>query len=65
MENYQREDGLVVPEPLRKYMPGNIDFIPYVRELPKDSTSQQKKSKVAKKAGAVDETAKKMEAVKV
>ena len=45
LENYQTEDGIVVPEVLRPFIPGNPEFLPYVRELPKDSTS----TKVAKK----------------
>ncbi|GMF83614.1 unnamed protein product [[Candida] boidinii] len=43
LENYQTEDGLVVPEVLRKYIPGEPEFLPYVKELPKNSTSAQKK----------------------
>ncbi|KAI5966064.1 SES1 [Candida margitis] len=43
LENYQREDGLVVPEVLRKYIPGEPEFIPYIKELPKNSTSQKRK----------------------
>lgn len=43
LENYQTDDGLKIPEPLRKYIPGEPDFIPYVKELPKDSTSNKKK----------------------
>ena len=34
LENYQREDGVVVPEVLRKYMDGR-EFIPYVKPAPK------------------------------
>lgn len=41
LENYQTEDGLRVPKVLRKYLPGEPEFIPYVRELPKDSTSKK------------------------
>jgi seryl-tRNA synthetase len=43
--------GFKVPEPLRKYLPGAPDFIPYTKELPKDSTSQKlaKRPKEAKK----------------
>jgi seryl-tRNA synthetase len=37
-----------VPEPLRKYLPGAPEFIPFSRELPKDSTSQKVKCKVVK-----------------
>jgi seryl-tRNA synthetase len=43
LENYQTEDGLVVPEVLRKYIPGEPEFIPFVKELPKNSTSNKKK----------------------
>ena len=35
------EQGLNVPEPLRKYLPGAPDFIEFAKELPKDSTSQK------------------------
>lgn len=45
LENYQRKDqtGIDVPEVLRKYIPGNPEFLPYTKELPKDSTSQRTK----------------------
>ncbi|CCH62239.1 hypothetical protein TBLA_0G03020 [Henningerozyma blattae CBS 6284] len=43
LENYQTEDGLIVPEVLRKYIPGEPEFLPYVKELPKNSTSNKKK----------------------
>lgn len=43
LENYQTEDGLKIPEVLRKYIPGEPEFIPFVNELPKNSTSQKKK----------------------
>ncbi|KFA71376.1 hypothetical protein S40288_08236 [Stachybotrys chartarum IBT 40288] len=41
LENHQTEDGLRVPEPLRKYLPGAPDFIPFAKELPKETTSQK------------------------
>ncbi|KAJ6438715.1 seryl-tRNA synthetase [Purpureocillium lavendulum] len=41
LENFQTEEGLRVPEPLRKYLPGAPDFIPFAKELPKESTSQK------------------------
>lgn len=50
MENYQTEDGLRIPEPLRKYIPGAPDFLPFTKELPKDSTSQKAKAKAPKAA---------------
>jgi seryl-tRNA synthetase len=40
-------EGCNVPEVLRKYIPGQPEFLPFVRELPKDTTS----SKVKAKAG--------------
>lgn len=43
LENYQTEEGLVIPEVLRKYIPGEPEFIPYVKDLPKNSTSTKKK----------------------
>jgi len=52
----------VVPEVLRKYIPGNPEFLPYVKELPKDTTSQKVKAKQAK---GTDEAAKKMQDLKV
>ena len=33
LENYQTEDGFIVPEVLRKYIPGEPEFLPFVREL--------------------------------
>lgn len=44
LENYQREDGIEVPKVLRKYIPGQPEFLPYVKELPKDSTSNKAKA---------------------
>ncbi|KAK2749173.1 Cytosolic seryl-tRNA synthetase [Myotisia sp. PD_48] len=60
LENYQQEDGVVIPEVLRKYIPGNPEFLPYVKELPKDTTSQKVKAKA--KAG---EATKAMENMKI
>lgn len=46
LENYQTDDGLRVPEVLRRFIPGEPEFIPYTAELPKNSTSQkQEKAK--------------------
>lgn len=39
LENYQTEHGINVPEVLRKYIPGQPKFLPYTKELPKDSIS--------------------------
>jgi len=48
LENFQTEEGFNVPEPLRKYLPGSPEFIPFTKELPKDTTSQKAKGKVEK-----------------
>lgn len=55
LENYQREDGIEVPQVLRKYIPGQPEFLPYTKELPKDSTSLKAKGQAegkGAKAGA-------------
>jgi seryl-tRNA synthetase len=46
LENYQREDGIEVPEVLRKWIPGEPEFLPYVKELPKDTTSAKAKGNI-------------------
>ncbi|PHH71393.1 hypothetical protein CDD83_5206 [Cordyceps sp. RAO-2017] len=48
LENYQTEEGLRVPEPLRRYLPGAPDFIHYAKELPKESTSHKALTQRAK-----------------
>lgn len=40
--------GFNVPEPLRKYLPGAPEFIPFTKELPKDTASQKAKGKAEK-----------------
>ncbi|KAI1943831.1 Cytosolic seryl-tRNA synthetase [Ophidiomyces ophidiicola] len=64
LENYQQEDGIVVPEVLRKYIPGQPEFLPYTKELPKDTTSQKAKTK-AKPKNEKEDVAKTMENLKV
>ena len=39
LENFQTEDGLAVPEVLRKYIPGQPSFIPFVKEAPGKETA--------------------------
>lgn len=51
LENYQTEDGIIVPEVLRKYIPGQPEKLEYVRELPKDSTSLKAKGKAEQQKG--------------
>jgi seryl-tRNA synthetase len=60
LENYQTEEGVVVPKVLRRFMPDEEEFIPYVRELPKDSTSLKATDKKS-----IDAAKKKMENLKV
>ncbi|GAA5965124.1 hypothetical protein JCM21900_003656 [Sporobolomyces salmonicolor] len=42
VENYQTPEGVVIPEPLRKYM-GGREFLPYTRELPSSVKKDSKK----------------------
>lgn len=53
----------MVPEPLRKYIPGAPEFLPYTKELPKDTTSQKVKGKQqpSKSVKGTEEATKKME----
>ncbi len=70
LENGQTADGVRIPEPLRKYLPGYVEahslclgvantsdtgfrepeFLPFTKELPKDTTSQKAKAKAEKGA---------------
>lgn len=72
LENYQTDDGLKVPEVLRRYIPGAPEIIPYTKELPKDSTSQKAqgkasgaKPKVPPTGSGPEEAAAKIKAMKV
>ena len=51
----------MVPEPLRKYIPGAPEFLPYTKDLPKDSTSTKTKSK----SKSTDDATKKMQDLQV
>ncbi|KAK0754804.1 hypothetical protein B0T18DRAFT_400002 [Schizothecium vesticola] len=37
LENFQTDDGVKIPEPLRKYLPGAPEFIPYPQPPPKEA----------------------------
>jgi len=50
LENFQTPEGVRVPEPLRKYIPGEPDFLPFVQEIPETSMSVKNKSKSEKGA---------------
>ncbi|KAJ5584092.1 Serine--tRNA ligase cytoplasmic [Penicillium hispanicum] len=65
LENFQREDGIEVPAPLRKYIPGAPEFLPYVKELPKDTTSQKAKGKGNKPVAGAEDATKKMQNLQV
>lgn len=41
VENWQTPEGLRIPPALQPYVQGR-DFLPYVRDLPKSSTSKRK-----------------------
>lgn len=49
LENFQTEDGVKIPEPLRKYLPGAPDFIPFAakKETP---AAEEKKLPIREKA---------------
>ncbi|KAK6521596.1 Cytosolic seryl-tRNA synthetase [Arthrobotrys conoides] len=51
LENYQTPEGFNVPEVLRKYLPGNPEFLPFTKDLPKDTTSEKKKNQQLKVVG--------------
>ncbi|OCK81281.1 serine-tRNA ligase [Lepidopterella palustris CBS 459.81] len=38
LENYQTETGVIVPEVLRKYIPGQLEFLPFVKEFRPEKT---------------------------
>ncbi|KAI2640274.1 seryl-tRNA synthetase [Xylaria nigripes] len=42
LENYQTPDGVVVPEVLRKYIPGQLSFLPYTKDLAKEIPIRKK-----------------------
>ena len=42
VENWQTPEGLKIPPPLQRYMQDR-EFLPWVRELPKGTTSSKKK----------------------
>lgn len=55
-----------MPEPLRKYIPGAPEFIPYTKELPKDSTSHKVKGRqIPKPVSDAEEATKKVQNLKV
>ncbi|KAK4957372.1 Cytosolic seryl-tRNA synthetase [Elasticomyces elasticus] len=63
LENYQEKEGVRVPEVLRKYIPGEPEFLTYTKELPKDSTSLKAKGKAETKGGEVPKLPKEGELV--
>ncbi|KAG0134958.1 hypothetical protein HOY82DRAFT_601513 [Tuber indicum] len=42
LENYQSPEGINVPEPLRKYIPGAPEFLPFSKALPRNNTSMRR-----------------------
>merc|ERR1719376_971559 len=64
LENNQTEEGIVVPELLREFMPDNMDFIKFCKPAPideaaKKETAGKKGGKKQKKEPAVEEQMKK------
>jgi seryl-tRNA synthetase len=60
LENYQTEDGIVVPEALRKFMPpGYNEKIPFVKNAPIDEQEAKKQKKSEKKENKPPAEAKK------
>ena len=49
LENYQTDEGIVVPEVLRPYFPPGMDFIKFVKPAPIDEKPEAKKQKTKKK----------------
>ncbi|KAF7559266.1 hypothetical protein G7046_g4901 [Stylonectria norvegica] len=56
LENYQTEEGLVVPEVLRKYIPGQPEFLPYVKAAPERSEKTEKAAGTKKEAVKKEQT---------
>lgn len=50
LETYQTEDGtgITVPEVLRPFIPGQPDFLPFIKELPQEEKEKQAKIKQEK-----------------
>jgi seryl-tRNA synthetase len=66
LENYQTDDGFNVPEALRRYIPGAPEFLPYTKDLPKDTTSHKSKSRQdTKTAAGTGEATKKLQDLRV
>ncbi|KAJ9142619.1 Serine--tRNA ligase [Pleurostoma richardsiae] len=74
LENYQTEEGFNVPEVLRKFLPGAPEFIPFVKEPPKELAAPEPKGKKGKggakgaaaaAAGAVEAATEKLKNVTV
>ncbi|KAL2197568.1 hypothetical protein P885DRAFT_68694 [Corynascus similis CBS 632.67] len=42
LENFQTEDGVRIPEPLRKYLPGAPDFLPFAKTTPVKKEGEKK-----------------------
>ncbi|KAF3925812.1 hypothetical protein ABW20_dc0102356 [Dactylellina cionopaga] len=51
LENYQTAEGFNVPKVLQKYLPGQPEYLPFTKELPKDTTSEKKKNAQLKVVG--------------
>ena len=45
LENYQTEEGVEIPEALKRHMPASLQFIKFVNPAPIDEQAQGKKQK--------------------
>lgn len=51
LENYQTDEGIVIPPNLRPYFPEGMEFIKFVKPAPIDEKPEAKKQKGKKKKG--------------
>lgn len=65
LENYQTEEGVEVPEALKRYMPESLQFIKFVNPAPIDEQSQGKKKKGKSEAPAKKQMEEKMDTLKI
>jgi seryl-tRNA synthetase len=50
LENYQTENGVIVPEVLRKYIPGQPEILPFVKEATGQNVTLNPAEKSAEKS---------------
>ena len=65
LENYQTEEGVEVPEALKRHMPASLQFIKFVNSAPIDEQAQGKKQKKKGKSEAKQPMDEKMDDLKI